>query len=77
MPELIDSNTPTSTKTRSGFHGWDYELISKEFETDGHIFYLEDDPFWEATNLWYGSPMISSGTTHLRLPQKTASSWFE
>jgi beta-glucanase (GH16 family) len=54
MPELIDSDTPSSAMTRTGFDGQDYELVfSDEFNVDGRTFYPGDDPFWEAVDLWY------------------------
>ncbi|PIL27407.1 hypothetical protein GSI_10555 [Ganoderma sinense ZZ0214-1] len=56
MPQLIDSETPDSAKTRTGFDGVEYELVfSDEFNTDGRTFYPGDDPFWEAVDIWYGS----------------------
>ncbi|KAF8625530.1 hypothetical protein AX15_005334 [Amanita polypyramis BW_CC] len=56
MPDLIDSATPVSAKTRVGFDGQEYELVfSDEFEVPGRTFYPGDDPFWEAVDLWYGS----------------------
>ncbi|KAH9476339.1 Beta-glucan synthesis-associated protein KRE6 [Psilocybe cubensis] len=56
MPDPIDSHTPQSARTRTGFDGHDYELVfSDEFETDGRTFYPGDDPFWEAVDLWYGA----------------------
>ncbi|TFK35297.1 beta-glucan synthesis-associated protein-domain-containing protein [Crucibulum laeve] len=56
MPEMIDSETPDSAKTRTGFDGNDYELVfSDEFNTDGRTFWPGDDPFWEAVDLWYGA----------------------
>ncbi|KAG6825851.1 hypothetical protein H0H92_002186 [Tricholoma furcatifolium] len=56
MPDLIDSATPDDAKTRTGFDGYDYELVfSDEFEVDGRTFYPGDDPFWEAVDLWYGA----------------------
>lgn len=56
MPELIDSDTPDSAKTRTGFDGEDYELVfSDEFNVEGRTFYAGDDPFWEAVDLWYGA----------------------
>ncbi|KAI0047870.1 glycoside hydrolase family 16 protein [Auriscalpium vulgare] len=54
MPTLIDSATPDSAKTRTGFDNEDYVLVfSDEFNTDGRSFYPGDDPFWEAADLWY------------------------
>ncbi len=54
IPQLIDSETPDSAKTRTGFDNQDYVLVfSDEFNTDGRTFYPGDDPFWEAVDLWY------------------------
>ncbi|KAI0687091.1 beta-glucan synthesis-associated [Cytidiella melzeri] len=56
MPQIIDPETPDNAKTRTGFDGQKYELVfSDEFNTDGRTFYPGDDPFWEATDLWYGA----------------------
>ena len=39
-----------------GFDGEQYELVfSDDFNVDGRTFYLGDDPFWEAVDIWYGS----------------------
>ncbi|KAI0055424.1 beta-glucan synthesis-associated, partial [Artomyces pyxidatus] len=54
MPSLIDTQTPDSAKTRTGFDNQSYVLVfSDEFNTDGRTFYPGDDPFWEAVDLWY------------------------
>jgi len=54
MPTLIDTATPDSAKTRTGFDNQEYELVfSDEFNVDGRTFYPGDDPFWEAVDLWY------------------------
>jgi len=54
MPDLIDSDTPDDVKTRTGWDGEDYVLVfSDEFNTDGRTFYPGDDPYWEASDLWY------------------------
>ncbi|KAF8810897.1 beta-glucan synthesis-associated, partial [Phlegmacium glaucopus] len=56
IPQIIDSDTPTSAHSRQGFDGVDYELVfSDEFNTPGRTFYPGDDPYWEAVDLWYGS----------------------
>ncbi|EGN94554.1 glycoside hydrolase family 16 protein [Serpula lacrymans var. lacrymans S7.3] len=56
LPRLIDPDTPTSAKSRTGFDGNEYELVfSDEFELDGRTFWPGDDPFWEAANMWYWS----------------------
>ncbi|KAF8584647.1 glycoside hydrolase family 16 protein [Ramaria rubella] len=56
MPKLIDNDTPDNVKTRTGWDGKQYDLVfSDEFETEGRSFFLGDDPFWEAVDLWYGA----------------------
>ncbi|KAG6811656.1 hypothetical protein H0H92_006418 [Tricholoma furcatifolium] len=56
MPDLIDTATPQNAKTRTGFDGYQYDLVfSDEFEVEGRTFYPGDDPFWEAVDLWYGA----------------------
>ncbi|KDR79505.1 hypothetical protein GALMADRAFT_1243340 [Galerina marginata CBS 339.88] len=56
MPDLIDTDTPDSAKSRTGFDGKQYELVfSDEFNIAGRSFYPGDDPFWEAVDLWYGA----------------------
>ncbi|UZJ56737.1 hypothetical protein CBS101457_006057 [Exobasidium rhododendri] len=51
---LIDSDTPDSAKTRTGFDGEQYNLVfSDEFNVNGRSFYPGDDPFWEAADLHY------------------------
>ena len=57
LPQLIDSDTPSSVLTRTGSDGNLYDLVfSDEFNLDGRTFYPGDDPFWEAVDLhyWYG-----------------------
>lgn len=54
LPSLIDKDTPDNVKTRTGYDGFEYNLIfSDEFETEGRTFYPGDDPFWEAVDLHY------------------------
>lgn len=54
LPGLIDSDTPQSAYTRTGFDGQEYKLVfSDEFNTDGRTFWPGDDPFWEAVDLHY------------------------
>ena len=56
LPQLIDPDTPEDAKTRTGYDGQPYELVfSDEFNIDGRTFYPGDDPFWEASDIWYGS----------------------
>lgn len=56
MPSMVDTDTPDSAKTRTGFDGQQYDLVfSDEFNVAGRTFYPGDDPFWEAVDLWYGS----------------------
>lgn len=54
MPSLIDDDTPEDAKDRTGLDGEEYVLVfSDEFNTDGRSFYPNDDPYWEAVDLWY------------------------
>ncbi|CED84082.1 Concanavalin A-like lectin/glucanase, subgroup [Phaffia rhodozyma] len=54
LPTLIDSETPDSARSRTGFDGKTYNLIfSDEFETDGRTFFPGDDPYWEAVDFHY------------------------
>ncbi|GAA5962832.1 hypothetical protein JCM3765_001538 [Sporobolomyces pararoseus] len=54
LPGLIDSDTPSSAYTRTGFDGQEYKLVfSDEFNTPGRTFWPGDDPFWEAVDLHY------------------------
>jgi hypothetical protein len=56
MPELIDTDTPSSAMTRTGFDGEEYDLVfSDEFNVDGRSFYpgyvppppiIIKNPFW-------------------------------
>jgi hypothetical protein len=56
MPYLIDIDFPNYARTRTGFYGLDYDLVSSgESNKDGRTFYPGDDPFWEAVDLWYGA----------------------
>lgn len=52
---LIDPDTPESAKTKVAVDGKTWNLVfSDEFNTDGRTFYDEDDPFFQAVDLWYG-----------------------
>ena len=54
LPKLIDDDTPSSVRTRTGFDGKQYNLVfSDEFNKDGRTFWPGDDPFWEAVDLHY------------------------
>ncbi|EJF56666.1 glycoside hydrolase family 16 protein [Dichomitus squalens LYAD-421 SS1] len=54
FPNMIDSDTPQSARTRTGLDGKSYSLVfSDEFNQDGRTFYPGDDPFWEAVDLHY------------------------
>ncbi|KAJ8594095.1 glycoside hydrolase family 16 protein [Rhizopogon salebrosus TDB-379] len=56
MSELIDPETPSSAKTRTGFDGLPYQLVfSDEFNKPNRTFWPGDDPFWEAADIWYSS----------------------
>ena len=53
---LIDPDTPSSAKTRSGVNGDDYTLVfSDEFNDKNRSFYPGDDPYWFAGDFWYGA----------------------
>jgi beta-glucanase (GH16 family) len=40
MPDLIDTDTPQSARSRTGFDGQEYDLVfSDEFNVDGRTFY--------------------------------------
>ena len=54
FPSLIDTDTPSDARTRTGADGKSYSLVfSDEFNKDGRTFYPGDDPFWEAVDLYY------------------------
>jgi beta-glucanase (GH16 family) len=54
---LKDPDTPanaqtwTSPVTRDTYH----LVFSDEFEVEGRTFWPNDDPFWEAVDIWYGA----------------------
>ncbi|KAF1937367.1 beta-glucan synthesis-associated [Clathrospora elynae] len=53
---LIDPDTPEYVKTRTGQFGDDYVLVfSDEFNDDNRTFYEGDDPYWYASDIWYGA----------------------
>ncbi|KAI9681377.1 MAG: hypothetical protein M1817_002660 [Caeruleum heppii] len=52
---LIDPDTPESAMSKKGVDGTNLKLVySDEFNTPGRTFYADDDPYWEAVDLWYG-----------------------
>ncbi|PAV24064.1 beta-glucan synthesis-associated [Pyrrhoderma noxium] len=53
---LIDKDTPQEVYTKTGWEdGSEMELVfSDEFNVEGRTFYPGDDPYWEASDLWYG-----------------------
>ncbi|KAF2141402.1 glycoside hydrolase family 16 protein [Aplosporella prunicola CBS 121167] len=53
---LIDKDTPENVKTRkSVYTGKKQTLVfSDEFNVDGRTFYDEDDPYFQAVDIWYG-----------------------
>ncbi|KAI1794793.1 glycoside hydrolase family 16 protein [Ganoderma leucocontextum] len=54
FPQLIDSDTPSNVRSRTGIDGKSYSLVfSDEFTKDGRTFYPGDDPYWEAVDLHY------------------------
>ncbi|KAK3066288.1 beta-glucan synthesis-associated protein [Teratosphaeriaceae sp. CCFEE 6253] len=53
---LIDPDTPSSAKTKSGVGRDDYVLVfSDEFNEKNRTFYPGDDPYWFAGDFWYGA----------------------
>lgn len=53
---LIDPDTPDSVKSRTGANGNSQTLVfSDEFNTPGRTFYDDDDPYWQAADIWYGA----------------------
>ena len=54
FPQLIDPDTPSNVRSRTGIDGNSYSLVfSDEFTKDGRTFYPGDDPYWEAVDLHY------------------------
>ncbi|KAI9817058.1 MAG: hypothetical protein M1832_004776 [Thelocarpon impressellum] len=52
---LVDPDTPASAKTKTAADGSKLTLVfSDEFNTPGRTFYPDDDPYFEAVDLWYG-----------------------
>ena len=52
---LIDPDTPSSAKTRTGANGQSQTLVfSDEFNTPGRTFYEGDDAYWQGMDIWYG-----------------------
>ncbi|EME48613.1 glycoside hydrolase family 16 protein [Dothistroma septosporum NZE10] len=52
---LIDPDTPSSAKSRTGDNGKHQVLaFSDEFNEDGRTFYDGDDPYFQAMDFWYG-----------------------
>jgi hypothetical protein len=52
---LIDPATPRSAMKKTAADGTPLQLVfSDEFNTDGRTFYPDDDPWFEAVDLWYG-----------------------
>ncbi|KAI9677722.1 MAG: hypothetical protein M1829_002494 [Trizodia sp. TS-e1964] len=52
---LIDPDTPQSALTKVSADGTTLKLVfSDEFNKDGRTFYPDDDPYFEAVDLWYG-----------------------
>ncbi|CAK3988282.1 glycoside hydrolase family 16 [Lecanosticta acicola] len=75
---LVDPDTPSSAKTRTGDDGKTQTLVfSDEFNEEGRTFYDGDDPYFQAMDLWYGvtqdlewydpdAASTSGGTLNLR-----------
>ncbi|KAF2460297.1 beta-glucan synthesis-associated protein-domain-containing protein [Lineolata rhizophorae] len=52
---LVDPDTPDSVMTRKNHEGKTQKLVfSDEFNTAGRTFYDDDDPYWQAVDIWYG-----------------------
>jgi len=55
---LIDPDTPKSAMTRKSYTGKTQNLVfSDEFNKDGRTFYDNDDPYFQAVDIWYGVTM--------------------
>jgi len=55
---LVDPDTPSSAKSRTGENGKTQTLVfSDEFNDDGRSFYSGDDPYFQGVDLWYGVTM--------------------
>ncbi|KAF7713508.1 Beta-glucan synthesis-associated protein [Penicillium ucsense] len=55
---LIDPDTPKEAMTKMNADGREWKLVfSDEFNMPGRSFYDEDDPFFQAVDLWYGVTM--------------------
>lgn len=55
---LIDPDTPSSAKTRTDSNGNTQNLVfSDEFNSPGRTFYDNDDPYWQAMDIWYGATL--------------------
>jgi len=53
---LIDADTPSDAKTRTGVNGDTYTLVfSDEFNDKNRSFYPGDDPYWYGFDGWYGA----------------------
>lgn len=52
---MIDPDTPKSAMSKKTADGSTWKLVfSDEFNKPGRSFYPEDDPYFEAVNIWYG-----------------------
>lgn len=52
---LIDPDTPSNVKSRTGENGKTQTLVfSDEFNDAGRVFYAGDDPYYQGVDLWYG-----------------------
>ncbi|KAJ5739506.1 hypothetical protein N7533_012290 [Penicillium manginii] len=55
---LIDPDTPADAMWKKNSDGKDWKLVfSDEFNMPGRTFFDEDDPFFQAVDLWYGVTM--------------------
>ncbi|KAJ5223784.1 hypothetical protein N7468_008326 [Penicillium chermesinum] len=65
---LIDPDTPKDAYLKKNANGEEWKLVfSDEFNTPGRTFYDQDDPFFQAVDLWYGVTMDKE--THVNAPQ--------
>ncbi|KAJ5753459.1 uncharacterized protein N7511_007612 [Penicillium nucicola] len=52
---LIDPDTPKDALTKKNINGKEMKLVfSDEFNMPGRTFFEDDDPFFQAVDLWYG-----------------------
>jgi len=79
--QLVDPDTPDNVKSKTSWDGEEMVLVfSDEFNTNNRSFYMGDDPYWYAPDIWYGATQdlewydpdaatTWDGTLELRLDQ--------